>query len=67
MQPNAVDVPSRYARLYHAAHALYMAGRWTCDAPVDAAALWTEMRDALGLAPGTATARGIGDDPEALS
>lgn len=32
--------------------AIYMAGHWTCDRPVDDAALWTALRDALGLPPG---------------
>lgn len=39
---------------------LYFAGRWTCDADVDAAGLWSRFRDALGLPEGTATALGIG-------
>jgi hypothetical protein len=42
---------------------LYKAGRWNCDRPVDAAGLWTRFRDALGLAPGTATALGMNQQP----
>ena len=42
-------------RLRGAALALYMAGHWSCDRPADEAALWTALRDALDLAPGTAT------------
>jgi hypothetical protein len=45
--------------LQTAALALYMAGRWSCDRPVDEAALWIALRDALGLAPETATQAGI--------
>lgn len=32
---------------------LYYAGHWTCDRPVDEKALWEEVRDTLGLPPGT--------------
>ena len=42
-------------RMRGAALALYMAGHWSCDRPADEAALWTALRDALDLAPGTAT------------
>jgi hypothetical protein len=49
-------------RLQGAALMLYRAGYWTCDRPVDEAAMWTELRDALGLEPGTSPppARGGG-------
>ena len=47
----------RGAAVQEAATALYMAGRWSCDQPVDEAALWTALRDALGLPVGTETAR----------
>jgi hypothetical protein len=40
-----------------AATALYLAGRWTCDQPVNEAELWENLRDALGLPRGTETAR----------
>jgi hypothetical protein len=48
-------------RLHKAALALYMAGRWECTekSPQEQAALWEELRDALGLTPGTATREGV--------
>lgn len=55
-----LDVTNRHQALYLAAHALYTAGRWTCDRACDAAGLWTALRDALGLPPGTATSLGMG-------
>lgn len=48
--------------LHAAATALYLAGRWECAGVPNAAKLWEDLRDALGLPPGTATARGIGAD-----
>jgi|LauGreDrversion2_5_1035112.scaffolds.fasta_scaffold18011_2 hypothetical protein len=39
-----------------AARALYLAGYWKCDRPVDEQSLWENLRDAAGIAPGTATA-----------
>lgn len=44
----------RLERLSRAATALYEAGHWHCDRPVDEIALWTELRDALGREPGGA-------------
>ena len=44
-------------QLVQAGTALYMAGRWSCDADVDEAKLWEDLRDALGLPQGTETAR----------
>lgn len=41
--------------LYDAALALYEAAYWTPDRECDAVALWTNLRDALGLEPGTHT------------
>lgn len=38
--------------LRSAAGAIYDAGYWTCDRPVDETALWEALRDALGRAPG---------------
>lgn len=46
-----------------AATELYMAARWTavgCIAPSEEARLWINLRDALGLPPGTATGVGVG-------
>ena len=44
-----------------AALALYEVGRWvSADVPRDKAdAMWATLRDALGLRPGHATARGV--------
>lgn len=39
--------------LHMATTALYEAGRWSCDRPVDEAKLWTRVRDALKRVPGT--------------
>lgn len=46
-----------------AARKLYLAGRWSAGLP-DAleARMWEDLRDALGLAPGTATEAGMGAD-----
>jgi hypothetical protein len=41
-------------RLRAAATAIYEAGHWTCDRPVDEVGLWTELRDALGRNSGGA-------------
>lgn len=49
------------ARLEAAAKALYSAGHWRCDRSVDESALWTELRDALGLKPGCSPATIAGD------
>lgn len=46
-------------RLRTAIEALYYAGVWHCDRPVDEAALWQELRDAAGLV--------IGASPEPAS
>lgn len=43
----------RLANLRHAATAVYQAAHWTADRPVDSAALWTALRDAIGLPAGT--------------
>jgi hypothetical protein len=49
-------------RLTKAATALYMEGNWraTNVSDVRAVELWTALRDALELAPGTASAAGVG-------
>jgi len=53
-------------KLTAAATGLYLAGRWECAAvpPERAAALWADLRDALGFPEGTATDLGIGDQPK---
>jgi hypothetical protein len=38
--------------ILEAATALYFAGFWHCDRPVDEAALWEALRDACGIEPG---------------
>jgi hypothetical protein len=43
--------------LERAALQLYYAGVWSCDRRVDEARLWTQLRDALGLKPGTSPRR----------
>lgn len=43
----------QYESLRRAALDIYSAGYWTCDREVDEAALWTALRDALGLPTGT--------------
>lgn len=49
-------------KLKEAATVLYMVGRWSAPGISDemAAKLWEDLRDALGLPPGTATSVGIG-------
>lgn len=60
---NNREVERRRA-LESAGRALYFAGRWSCEnSDVDAAQLWTNLRDALQIEPGTATALGIGQRP----
>lgn len=39
-------------KLIEAVRALYYAGVWHCDRPVDEAALWEAVRDAAGFEPG---------------
>lgn len=54
---------SSYERLALAASSLYFAGIWTREGSTDReadSALWAELRDALGLKPGIATAAGKG-------
>lgn len=44
-----------------AARKLYLSGRWTAGLPAPLEArMWEDLRDALGLEPGTATDAGIG-------
>ena len=57
---NGREVERRRA-LTSAAWRLYHAGHWTCDRPGwDETGLWTDLRDAAGIVPGTATALGMG-------
>lgn len=49
---------SDYERLRKAAEALYMAGHWKCDPPIEGEVLlWEELRDAAGIPKGTETRR----------
>lgn len=46
------------------ARKLYLSGRWSAGLPANLEArLWEDLRDGLGLEPGTATAAAIGSDP----
>jgi hypothetical protein len=45
-------------RLRTAITAVYFAGKWSCHRPVDEAALWEAVRDALNLEAGVATKAG---------
>lgn len=51
---------ARIAALEAAGKALYLAGKWelhdTAILPYEQAVMWGNLRDALGLPPGTATA-----------
>ena len=47
-------VPVVEDALHKAATALYEAGCWSCDRPVDETGLWEALRDALGRKPGNA-------------
>jgi hypothetical protein len=40
-------------KLIEACFNIYYAGNWTCDRPVDEAKMWADLRDALGIPPGT--------------
>ena len=40
------------AKTMDAVRAIYFAGYWHCDRPVDEVALWTALRDASGILPG---------------
>ena len=42
-------------RLLAAVHAIYFAAVWSPDRECDAQKLWTELRDAAGIAPGSST------------
>jgi hypothetical protein len=52
------DANEELRRLRTAATALYFAGKWSCHRPVDEAALWEALRDALNLEAGVATKAG---------
>ena len=41
-----------FEELVEAVRALYYAGVWHCDRPVDEDALWKAVRDAAGFEPG---------------
>lgn len=40
--------------LIEAVHALYFAGYWRCDRPVNEISLWANLRKAAGIPSGTA-------------
>ena len=48
-------------RLRTAVTALYFAGKWSSHKPVDEAALWDAVRDALELEAGVSTKAGVHD------
>lgn len=52
---------NEHMALVRAVQALYFAGYWHADRPVDEAALWTAAREAAGIPPGT-TAERLGPD-----
>ena len=60
-EPSLASAGSHGDAVRSAALALYEAGRWvSADVPRDKAdAMWATLRDALGLWPGHATARGV--------
>jgi hypothetical protein len=47
-------------QMARAGRELYLAGRWSCDRPVDEAQLWENLRDAVELPIGAATAAVVG-------
>ena len=59
MEEEAIE--SEFEQLRSAALALYFAGKWSCHRPVDEVRLWENLRDALGLEAGAATAAGTHD------
>ena len=48
---------SRLKKIKKAGTAIYKAGHWTCDRPIEGGAekLWETFRDAMGLKPGNAS------------
>ena len=48
---------ARFERLSKAASALYYAAHWKADRDCEADALWKELRDAAGMAPGLSASR----------
>ena len=60
-EPSGASDRSHGDAVRAAALALYEAGRWvSADVPTEQAdAMWATLRDALGLRPGHATARGV--------
>ena len=59
-----------YEMVVEAANALYMAGRWSLENPQFGApceehqiALWEDLRDALGFAPGHSTTASVNPHP----
>jgi hypothetical protein len=58
---DASNVMRRLDRIFEAADTLYMAGKWSREdgVPEEDAQLWSNLRDALGFSPGTATKAGV--------
>lgn len=56
MQEHKERAQEKYARLQKAVRELYKAAYWHADRPCDAERLWTEVRDAAGITPGTGSA-----------
>lgn len=57
MAAEADRIEAEGPTLRDAVEALYFAAHWSPDRPVDAAGLWTRVRDAAGIAPGQTLAR----------
>jgi hypothetical protein len=57
----AMTDKEKLCRLRTAGTALYFAGKWSCHRPVDEAALWEALRDALELEAGVSTSAGTHD------
>jgi hypothetical protein len=57
------EAREKLAAVTGAARKLYMAGKWCAGLPANLEArMWEDLRDALGLEPGTATALGFHDE-----
>jgi len=54
LEGNPLEKTVDVARLVRAVEAIYQAGHWHCDRPVDEYALWNELKRAAGVEHGTA-------------